>query len=171
MSPVPPGPRLCGFPVTGFLSVAVCFCFWKSCGGTHCALDWEQSFIRRWPQPSHLSQRAVLELLEQVSLYILTVFVLSAHVSLICIFFMTSPFWPQTTISFSQYHNSHFCQPTLTTSSLAQATLTSHFHTVHLYITLFPHPPLPLEPFYSLWALLFSRVPILFLKGSWEMGD
>lgn len=44
------------------------FLFVNSRGGTHCTLDREQSFIRRWPQSSHLSQRTVLELLEQVSL-------------------------------------------------------------------------------------------------------
>lgn len=87
-------------------------------------------------------------------------------------FFMTSPFWPQTTISFSQYHNSHFCQPTLTTSSLAQATLTSHFHTVHLYIALFPHPPLPLEPFTACELYCFLEYPYCFWReaGKWVIN-
>lgn len=48
------------------LSFCIFFCL-KSCWRAHCPLDWEQSIIWRWPQPSHLSQRTVLELLEQVS--------------------------------------------------------------------------------------------------------
>lgn len=37
--------------------------FIKSRGGTYRPLGWEQSFVWRWPQPPHLPQRTVLELL------------------------------------------------------------------------------------------------------------
>lgn len=47
--------------------IFLCFLFMKSCWRTHCPLDWEQSVLWRRLQSSHLSQWAVLELLEQVS--------------------------------------------------------------------------------------------------------
>lgn len=50
--------------------LAISIHFW-SCGGTHRTLDREQSIVWRRSQPPHLSERAVLELLEQVELWFL----------------------------------------------------------------------------------------------------
>lgn len=166
MSNVPSGSCLC----------LCCACNWfcegcsvfpalKSGGGTHRTLDREQGLVRRRPQSPHLSQWAVLELLEQVSLLSIPTTLYSAFM---CLSLLTTlcyfPSWRivynfsfLTTIRFPQYHkgSSYLRQTTLTASSLAQSTLTPHlnFHVLHLHTTLLPHPLLSLGPFYGLEGL------------------
>lgn len=88
---------------------------------------------------------------------------------------MTSPLWPLTT-TFSEYYkgNSYLCLTTLTTSSVAQAALTPHFHMVHLCITLLPHPHLLLEHFTARRGLPVSLIVFqstcIVLEGKLENG-